>query len=324
MRALAYFNIVRLWGNAPLILKPIKAQDAVVYNRTSQGDIYVSIEEDLKSAMSKLDDVISDDELGRATSVAATALLGKVYLTERKWDEAANLLDNLIDTHKSKYGLLENVADVFKIENEMNKEILFAVRWSKTIVGEGHEYNDYLKNTKTLMDLNLPNGYENDDERKKLIEYKVVDENNYVIAKYFDTFDQSTSSVGFDMPLLRWSDVLLMAAEAHNEIKYDGTPDGKAMQYLNEVRERAKASILTLADLPGQYEFRNAVLQERRLEFPFEMHRWFDLIRTDTAIEAMAKVGLTITKNDYLYPLPKTEVDLVNNPEKFPQNPGYN
>ena len=54
------------------------------------------------------------------------------------------------------------------------------------------------------------------------------------------------------------------------------------------------------------------------------MHRWFDLVRTDTAIEAMAKVGLTITKEDYLYPLPKTEVDLVNDPAKFPQNPGYN
>lgn len=59
------------------------------------------------------------------------------------------------------------------------------------------------------------------------------------------------------------------------------------------------------------------MLEERRLEFPFELHRWFDLIRTDTAIDAMAKVGFTITKDDYLYPLPKTEVDLINNPLTF-------
>ena len=174
------------------------------------------------------------------------------------------------------------------------------------------------------MDTGLKEAYEVTDDRRALIEYKRVDSNNNVVAKYFDTFDPSTSTVGFDIPLLRWADVLLMAAEAHNEVAYDGSADGLAMKYLNEVRKRAYASEYTSLELPGQNDFRQAVQLERRLEMPFEMHRWFDLIRTDTAISVMAKVGLTITKNDYLYPLPKTEVDLVNNPESFPQNPGYN
>lgn len=325
LRALAYFNIVRLWGDAPLILEPISAQEAVKYGRAPVADIYVSIENDLKAAMGKLEATLSDDQLGRATSVSAMALLGKVYLTEQKWGEAVSLLDNLINTHGNQYGLLEHVADVFSVDNEMNKEILFAVRWSKTLVGEGHEsYNDYFRDDKTLMDTGLKEAYEVTDDRRALIEYKRVDSNNNVVAKYFDTFDPSTSTVGFDIPLLRWADVLLMAAEAHNEVAYDGSADGLAMKYLNEVRKRANASEYTSLELPGQNDFRQAVQLERRLEMPFEMHRWFDLIRTDTAISEMAKVGLTITKNDYLYPLPKTEVDLVNNPESFPQNPGYN
>ena len=325
LRALAYFNVVRLWGDAPLILEPISAQDAVKYGRDPVIEIYAAIEDDLKQAMDKLEPTLPDDELGRATSVAAAALLGKVYLTEQKWPEAVDLLDGLISAHGSQYGLLEHVADVFSVDNEMNKEILFAVRWSKSIVGEGHSaYNDYFRDDKTLMDNGLKDAYEDTDERRALIEYKQVDSNNNATAKYYDTFDPSTSTVGFDIPLLRWADVLLMAAEAHNEVAYDGSQEGVAMKYLNEVRRRAKASEYDVATLSSQESFRAAVLLERRLEMPFEMHRWFDLVRTDTAIEAMAKVGLTITKEDYLYPLPKTEVDLVNDPAKFPQNPGYN
>lgn len=323
LRALAYFNIVRLWGAAPLILKPVNAAEAATYGRAPVADVYRAIEDDLNDAAGKLSSTSKDDDLGRATSVAAKALLGKVYLTQQKWADAVTLLDNLILTHSSQYGLLDNVADVFDVNNEMNKEMLFAVRYSKSVLGEGHGYNDYFKD-KSVIYSGLKEAYGATDERKAMIEYKRVDANNNVIAKYYDTFDPTTAKVGFDMPLLRWADVLLMCAEAHNEVGYDGTENGKAMSCLNLVRTRAKADKYTSATLTDQSSFRKAVLEERRLEFPFELQRWFDLIRTDTAIDAMAKIGLTITKNDYLYPLPKTEVDLINNPETFPQNPGYN
>lgn len=324
LRALAYFNIVRLWGAAPLILKPVGAAEAATYGRAPVADIYQAIETDLKDAASMLPSSYNDDNLGRATSVAAEALLAKAYLTEQKWSDATSLLDNMIQTYASQHGLLDNVADVFDVNNEMNKEILFAVRYSKSVLGEGHTYNDYFKDDKSLINSELKAAYGATDERRVMIEYKKVDENNNVIAKYYDTFDPTTAKVGFDMPLLRWADVLLMCAEAHNEVGYDGTENGKAMSCLNLVRARAKADKYTSATLTDQSSFRKAVLEERRLEFPFELQRWFDLIRTDTAIDAMAKIGLTITKNDYLYPLPKTEVDLINNPETFPQNPGYN
>jgi ragB/susD domain protein len=323
LRALAYFNIVRLWGDAPLILKPVTPVEAVTYGRTPVADIYKVIEDDLKEAAANLESSYSGDDLGRVTSVAAEALLGKVYLTEQKWSDAATLLDNIIQAYSSQYGLLDDIADVFKVSNEMNKEILFAVRYSKSVIGEGHGYNDYFKD-KSLIYSDLKAAYGPTDERLAMIEYKKVDDNNNVIAKYYDTFDATTKKVGFDLPLLRWSDVLLMCAEAHNEVAYDGAESGKAMSALILVRERAKAGKYTAATLADQSSFRKAVLEERRLEFPFELQRWFDLVRTDTAIDAMAKAGYTITKNDYLYPLPKTEVDLIDNPATFPQNPGYN
>ena len=323
LRALAYFNIVRLWGNAPLILKPVTAAEAQGYGRSAVSEIYTAIEDDLEKASNLLPSSYKDDNLGRITSVAAKALLAKVYLTQQKWQAAASLLDNIIKEHSSEYGLQNTVAAVFDVNQEMNKEILFAVRYSKTVLGEGHGYNDYFKD-KSVIDKKLFESYGSTDERKTMIEYKKVDANNNVIAKYYDTFDATTAKVGFDLPLLRWADVLLMCAEAHNEMAYENAGNSKALNYLNMVRKRAKATEYQITDLKGQNAFRKAVLEERRLEFPFELHRWFDLIRTDTAVEAMAKVGFTITQNDYLYPIPKTEVDLINNPETFPQNPGYN
>lgn len=327
LRALAYFNIVRLWGAAPLVLKPVSAVEVASYGRTSTVELYKVIEDDLKIAAEYLNATYDNDNLGRATSVAANALLAKVYLTEQKWPDAATLLDNLIKTHASQYGLLDNIADVFSVSNEMNKEILFAVRFSKSVIGEGHGFSEVFRN-KTPILKDLLDAYETTngvtDERKAMIEYKKVDANNSVIAKYFDTFDATTAEVGFDLPLLRWADVLLMCAEAHNEVAYDNSEDNKSIGYLNQVRSRAKASEYTVVQLSSQNLVRKAIQEERRLEFPFELHRWFDLIRTDTAIDAMAKAGIAITKNDYLYPLPKTEVDLVDNLEIFPQNPGYN
>ena len=323
LRALAYFNIVRLWGAAPLILKPVTAIEAKGYGRSSVAGVYRAIEEDLEAASGMLTSAYDDDNLGRATSVAAKALLAKAYLTQQQWSAAATLLDNIVKDYSSKYGLQNTVADVFDVNQEMNKEILFAVRYSKSVLGEGHGYNDYFKD-KSVIDSKLLESYGNTDDRKAMIEYKKVDANNNVIAKYYDTFDATTAKVGFDLPLLRWADVLLMCAEAHNEVAYENSESSKALSYLNLIRKRANAVEYKVTDLKDQSAFRKAVLEERRLEFPFELHRWFDLIRTDTAIEAMSKVGFTITKNDYLYPIPKTEVDLIDNPETFPQNPGYN
>lgn len=167
------------------------AIEAKGYGRSSVADVYRAIEEDLEAASGMLTSAYDDDNLGRATSVAAKALLAKAYLTQQKWSAAATLLDNIVKDYSSKYGLQNTVADVFDVNQEMNKEILFAVRYSKSVLGEGHGYNDYFKD-KSVIDSKLLASYGNADDRKAMIEYKKVDANNNVIAKYYDTFDATT------------------------------------------------------------------------------------------------------------------------------------
>lgn len=324
LRAQAYFNIVRLWGAAPLILIPISTKESEKEVRKPVADIYLSIESDLKNAATRLPKTYTQDQLGKVTSGAAKTLLGKVYLTQQKWGEVLTILDDVIKNYKDTYDLQEHIADVFDVNNEMNPEIIFAVRYSKSIVGEGHGYNDYFKDKSKMSDELKNSLYGINDERRAMIEYIKADNNNNVIMKYYDTFDATTSSVGFDIPLLRYADVLLMYAEAKNEVAYEANDQGLAMTYLNEIRGRAHANLYSVRELNSQQAFRDAVWEERRLEFPFELHRWFDLVRTNMAIQVMAKIGFTITADDYLYPIPKTEVDLMNNPSGFPQNSGYN
>jgi hypothetical protein len=118
------------------------------------------------------------------------------------------------------------------------------------------------------------------------------------------------------------ADILLMYAEALNEVSY--SPD--AFTRLNAVRSRGGASVYTAAGLPDQANFRTAVLNERRLELPLELHRWFDLVRTNTTAAAFANSGLTpisFQSYQYLYPIPQSEINIMSNPATFPQNQGY-
>lgn len=326
IRALMYFNLVRMWGDVPLILSPITTSEAVNVTRDPIFDVYKAIEEDLRIAKFQLPSVYNDEsKKGRATSGAASALLGKVYLTQKKWAECRDLLCDFITTeYKNTYALVNPVAKIFSADNKLNPEMVFVVRYEKSIVDEGRSFPTYYKSAQ-LLDPNLRKLYATTpsrDERLALLESNKVDSDNSPFVKFYDTFDPLTQKVGFDQPIIRYSDVLLMYVEALNEIEYNPSPRGDAFYYLNLIRTRSKAPTYTPATLKDQESFREAVLLERRLEFPLELHRWFDLIRTETAEAALAKVGINITRNDYLYPIPKSELELINNPG-FYQNPGY-
>jgi hypothetical protein len=125
--------------------------------------------------------------------------------------------------------------------------------------------------------------------------------------------------------VLRYADVLLMLAEAANEIGY--VADGDAFNYLNMIRVRAGISLLTSAELADQAAFRDAILLERRLELALENHRWFDLVRTNKAIEVMSnyvepRAPLLISSHHVLFPIPQAQINILNSPN-FLQNPGY-
>jgi hypothetical protein len=325
LRALHYFNIVRLWGNAPLVLKPILATEAKQLVRNTKQEIYTAIEADLNAAIAALPITFTGTNTGRATQGAAKALLGKVLLTQQKYTQAVTVLKDLVPTTTNIYGyrLLPNVADVFNVANKNNQEIIFAVKYNKAIVGEGHGLNQYFN--QPALDPLLMAAYGTTDTRKDLLTTVTINGTNRPVKKYQDTFDPSNNTLGNDYIIIRYADVLLMYAEALNEVSYNST--GEAFTYLNAVRTRAIAANFTSANLPDQLSFKTAVLQERRLELPLELHRWFDLVRTNTAITALQNSGLTklnIQPFQYIYPVPQDEINVMNNPTGFPQNPGYN
>jgi hypothetical protein len=322
LRALHYFNLVRLWGPVPLVLSPVSANEAKAFRRNSVPEVYAAIEADLTAAAGLLPPTYANAaDLGRATQGAAKVLLGKVYLTEGKYAQTVSTLGELVTAGNSYgYSLLPNIADVFSANNKINAEVVFAVRYNKTIVNQGHALPVYFN--QPGLDPKLVSSYETADARKDLLSTVTLDANNKPVKKYQDVFDPNNKSLGNDFIVLRYADALLMYAEAQNEIAYSRD----VFIHLNNVRSRAGASVYAESALPDQAAFRKAVLAERRLELPLELHRWFDLVRTNTAIEALQSSGLTpitITANHYLYPIPQSELDLSTNKSGFTQNPGY-
>ena len=326
LRALYYFNIVRLWGGAPLVLAPITAAQTLKVGRSTVQQVYAAIEGDLTQAASLLPPVYSSTaNLGRATQGAAMALLGKVYLTEAKYSQAVSTLQALAAANNPYgYSLLPSISSVFNVNNKMNAEIIFAVRYNKSVAGEGHALPSYLN--QPGLDPKLISAYGPTDTRAALLTTVTLDANDKPVQKYYDTYDPNTKALGNDFIVLRYADVLLMYAEALNEVGYDADPNGPALANLNAIRSRAGATLYTATALPDQTSFRQAVWQERRLELPLELHRWFDLCRTNTAAAAFAASGLApvnFQPFNYLYPIPEPEIEIMNNTSLFPQNPGY-
>ena len=112
-----------------------------------------------------------------------------------------------------------------------------------------------------------------------------------------------------------------MYAEALNEVGYQSS--GDALTSLNTVRTRAGAIPYTSAQLSNQASFREAILLERRMELPLELHRWYDLVRTGKAKDALKTVGINIQDFNLLFPIPNSQVQIYNNPSGFSQNQGY-
>lgn len=326
VRAYTYFNMYRLWGGVPTTEKVVSVEEALEIGRSSEAEMYGLIAGDLEEIVegNLLPASYASDDAGRATIGAAKALLGKVYLTFGHPQEAAEILGTMIS---GPYDLLDDIADVFDVDNKMNAEIIFAVRYNKSVVGEGHGawYSITNPTDNSGQTPILQNLYGDNDDRKALITYEKVDGvNRYLMKKFMDTPDPTTNQYGNDQVLLRFSDVLLMYAEALNEAGYDGSAGSPALQALNRVHSRAcSGEMLDISDMPDQDSFRRAVCLERQKEFPYEGQRWFDLVRMGYAAEALAEERHSIQNYQLLYPIPTTELERINNTELLWQNPGY-
>lgn len=323
IRALTYFNMYRLWGGIPMTDKVVTVAEALKIGRSSEQQVYDFLVRDLSQIINEnmLPTSYSSTDMGRVTSGAAMALLGKVYLTFHKWTEARSVLSQLI----GKYSLMTTPEQIFDVNNKMNDEIIFAVRFNKDVEGEGHGYwfsiinlTDDTNQTKSLKEC-----YKDGDKRKELITYVKVEDKVCVMNKFKDIKSATYNTVGNDQIILRYADVLLMYAEALNEISYSNAQNSEALVALNAVHTRAGLSQIQITELPDKESFRKAIMLERQQEFPYEGHRWFDLVRMGGAKEAMKADGHIIQDHQFLYPIPKTELERINNTELLWQNTGY-
>ena len=334
LRALFYLDLVRLWGDVPLVLHDPTSLDisSLRTNRTPAAAVYNQIIVDLKDAES-LPPTYTGANIGRATSGAAKSLLLKVYLTQKDWTNAIAIAPQIISGPYG-YGLFANYADVFNKATKNGIEHIFSAQI---------ESNGGLGNTSTLMaaafagfgsnvpadipaDSSVFKQFSNNDTRKAVTFYQSAINPTTGVTKTYPTFyfgkyvDRSVlltptqSSINF--PILRYADVLLMYAEALNEVQ----GPANAYQYINQVRNRANTGNLT-AGL-SQSDFRDSLYAERRREFVQEAQRWFDLTRTGQLVQAVSKVATktNVSTKNYLFPIPQSEISLNT---ALTQNPGY-
>jgi len=337
LRALMYFNLVRIYGDVPLVTSETKSvSEGYAQPRIAVATVYDQIISDLSDAEQKLPLSYTGANIGRATKGAAKGLLGEVYLTKKDYANAQTKLKEVIDL--AAYQLLPNYADLWKTANANNIESLFEVQFHKGGLGTGSNYYEQFapRNSGTVITglgfaqgRNIPTAdvykaYENNDLRKNISIATSYVLNGATVNDMYTLKFRDAPYVDGDAdnhwPVLRYADVLLMYAEAINE-KSSG-PDANAYKAVNDVRARAGLPVLA-AGLTHD-AFALAVEHERQVELAFEGHRWFDLVRTGRALTVMnAHFAGTITVKSFqlLFPIPQSQVSI--NPDGIKQNPGY-
>jgi len=348
LRALMYFNLVRIYGDVPLVLKDMKVpEEAFTYGRESAEAVYEQIISDLRDAENLPESYTNNQDIGRATKWAAKSLLAKVYLTLKRYTDADGKLKEVLQSPTlggvNSFHLLPAYEDVFDADNPNNGEIIFAVQYARGF--DPSQGNPFVENafanedigtgilkrgTGTfLMTEDLYAQFDAGDRRQVMIKQLQGSRRNYIFTlKYFDKGMASKVDAGNDWIVLRYADVDLMYAEVQNELGNAA----EAFKYLKAVRDRAGlAADASLANNPQT--IRLAIEEERRMELFCEGHRWFDLLRTDRLQEVMNthfnsnlsndEIGSNNNIADYelLFPIPRYQVNL--NPEKIKQNPGY-
>ncbi|WP_439581214.1 RagB/SusD family nutrient uptake outer membrane protein [Dyadobacter bucti] len=362
LRAFAYFDLVKNFGGVPIFMDPADSYQTTFKPRSEISAVYEQILSDLAQATTLLPNR-ANQAVGRVSSGSAYTLLADVYINLKRWADAETALKQVTGMG---YTLLANYADVFSPSNEGNTEMIFDVQYAE---GTAQAVSNFLpyKFMPVLTDPSVITGVKpsasNTDGS-----YNTPTPD--MLAAYEDTLADKrfAASIGFysgpsplvgvvynhtpyvkkylfpharyretavNWPVYRYSEVLLMLAEAMNE---QNRP-AEAVAQLNLVRRRAG-----LKDVPAgsQASVRDAIFKERRIELAFENKRWHDLVRGGQAVTTMNAYGARVKANpqkyyypagsapadaafqvserDLLYPVPIGEI--IINPE-LTQNTGY-
>jgi len=302
LRSLAYFNLIRYFGDVPLKTTPTLSTDDLDSPRVPVSDILTQIIPDLEFAISN----ISGSEPAKATPGAAEALLAKVFLYAGEYENAIlhasaviNDYQYELDDFEALFGIETSAGSIFEVnysDQDKNRMAEYAL---PTSMGGRYEVSP----TEDLL------GKYTDDDIRKNITFSGIGEAPYCI-KY------SQISSGADkVYVLRLAEMYLIRAEAR--ILLEDPNFDLINNDINAVRERANLDPLNLNSYD---ELLEEMLLQRQLEFAFEGHRWFDLLRNNKAIEVLPNVN---NLNQLLFPIPLSEINtntLINSED---QNPGY-
>ena len=340
LRALYYFNLVTRYGDIPLITEI--PQDGEGFPRAPQEEVYAQIITDLEQAASVLLPKESEQN-GRATSGAAYSLLGKVHLYRENYAAALSAFENVYGN----YSLEEDYFDNFREETEHGPESIFEVEfdddmgndefWWSTVTGAGPNEASIRGQDYGMFDWfnvypsdDLLDEFEEGDQRFSGSFYVVGDEYAGGIIEeisldrpagwkkyqnYYKDLNEDQTS-GINMKIIRYADVLLMMAEAANELGNQA----EAIGYINEVR--ARAGVPQLSTGLSQAEVFEAIVHERKVELAGEQVRFPDLVRWGRAASFLAPMGFQAGIHE-IFPIPEAEISSNNNIGQEDQNPGY-
>lgn len=338
IRAHMYFNLVRLWGDVPLVTTSVDYNDPKLFVRTNKDSVYSQIIADFQFAIQKLPASWDATAVARVTAYAAKGMLAKVYLTQKNYAAARALLQDLID-NPGPLQLLPSYKNVFGLNNEMNAEVMYAVRYKSNSNGLGNifTYNfDKVSGSpgyRSASDFRGSAVFVTADSVRKSTTFLTGGDYGtsfYDVGKYQDP-TALKNDAGADFIVLRYADIILLYAEVVNEMEgaVAGPAPAAALTQLNRIRTRAGVPVYTAtaAQVATQAAFRTTIKAERRRELGIEDQRWYDLLRWGDAITAMnahfTARGLPHVVADYqaLYPVPQREIDISNG--VMQQNKGY-
>jgi starch-binding outer membrane protein, SusD/RagB family len=348
IRAYSHFRLVRAFGDVPLRLKV--PEDASEYNlpRASKAQVYAAIEQDLNDAAAVLPQSYSAADVGHITKGAALGIHAKVAMYQKKWPDVLALTNQLMTMG---YSLFPNYEQLFRIANENSVESVYEIE-AKFVAGNCDISNSQYSEVQGVRGstgggwgFNVPTAelvasYEANDPRKDATiifrgettpEGDVIpatgDNPRYNQKSYvpFSLYPGSCSS-GADQNIrvLRYAEVLLMNAEAANEIG-GAANTTLALTSLNAVRTRARGAnpitVLPPVVTTDQAALRLAIWNERRAELAMEFDRFFDVIRQGRGAAIFGVKGFVAGKNE-VWPIPQNEIDVSAG--ALTQNPGYN
>lgn len=358
-RAYCYFNLVRAFGEVPLVTYKINDASEANIPKTTAEKIYEQIDKDLKTAEDNLPETWDLAYTGRLTWGAARSLHARTYMMRNDWDNMYTASTDVIS--KGLYNLNTAYDKIFTDEGENSGGSIFELQCTATaalpesdIIGSQFAQVQGVRGsgkwdlgwgwhmaTKLMYDAFEPG----DPRRDATLLYFRKSEDDPITpgntnAPYGESpvsqamgfaFNKKAytnpalriefSKMGFwvNIRLIRYSDVVLMAAESANE---KGIP-GEAVNYLEMVRAAARgtnANILPKVTTTDQGELRTAIRHERRVELGLEFDRFYDLVRWGIAKQVLTAAGKNYQDKNALLPLPQTEIDkskgiLVQNPD---------